>query len=408
MEVINEFTGMKISNRIIRFVVNVVNNIVIFGYTNSDRSLKQGEFFTKDSQFQSLFDPNKLHLEWSPYLQKYYYISDNTNCNIENISRIKNGLKPGQYKYSFERKYEAVQNFKLFDNKQVKLNLEHFPISDHVTRSIGIEFESSLGYISEQDCFDYGLIPLRDGSISGIEYSTVILKGNEGFNLLKKQLELLSSYTHFNKECSLHIHFGDFPLDAEKIYNLYTILYSLQDEIVNYVPDWTFYTEQYKANGKSYCKPLKRYKHFTEMFRDIAGQEFFGNFMQPHPADPTRNHKWNIISRYYWCNFVNLLCYNVNKTVEFRFLRPTYNLEKILTWIYILNGILNYAEQYKWISGIDLRYILEMVYPQDIADMLYEQLIKLKMLHESQTNNGDYIGADLILENRFFNSNKII
>ena len=76
----------------------------------------------------------------------------------------------------------------------------------------------------------------------------------------------------------------------------------------------------------------------------FTGRSYFGSFVQPHPNDLTRERKWQIPQRYHMCNFVNMFCYNVNKTIEMRFLAPTYNLEKILTWLYIFNAILIYAE----------------------------------------------------------------
>lgn len=406
MEAVNEFTGRKFSSRAYRVAVRIKDGIVICGYTNDQKNLRQGVFILPEGSITLYYDPKKLDLAWCPATQSYVcdLIQDATNrCFTERAY----GLYPGRYNYSFDKKYEAVQNFKLFDHKQVKLNAEHFPISDYVTRTIGLEFETSLGSISEKDCFDYGLIPLRDGSISGVEYSTVVLQGNSGFNLLKKQLELLRSYTHFNKECSLHIHFGNFPLDSEKIFRLYLLLLSLQDEVQGYVPNLTFRTEEYKANQKSYCKRLETYSSFKGFYEAMTGQRFYGDFCQPHPNDPGRMHKWNIPTRYYWCNFINLLCYNVNKTVEFRFLRPTYSLEKILSWIYILNGILTYAEGIRTLLDINIPQILKSVYPENIYNMLLEKLNKLSCLCECQAFNGDLIGADMVLENRFFD-NKII
>ena len=409
MEYINEFTGLKFTNIVCRFVTNVVDGILIFGYTNSDKNLQVGKFILKDGNtIKSLYDPKKLKLTWSQYFQDYYYLTYDCKNNPEFLTNLTLMLQPGTYRYSFDKKYEAVQNFKLFDNKQIKIKTENFPIAKYVKRTIGIEFETSLGYISEKDCFDYGLIPLRDGSISGIEYSTVILQGDNGFNLLKKQLELLQNYTHFNKECSLHIHFGDFPLKPTKIYRLYKLLFSIQNEILEYVPEYTFRTERYKANGKSYCQRSPEFGSFDKMFTFLTNQTFFGDFTQPHPNDPTRMHKWNVPTRYYWCNFINLLCYNVNKTVEFRFLRPTYNLEKILTWIYILNAFLVYAEGTGSLMNLSIQGIIRSVYPTSVVTMLEEELAKLGSLRACQTMNCDYIGADLVLENRFFDSNKII
>jgi hypothetical protein len=63
--------------------------------------------------------------------------------------------------------------------------------------------------------YELGLIPLRDGSITGIEFSTVVLQGNEGLNLLKQQVEALNANTIFDKDCSLHIHFGGLNLTVK-------------------------------------------------------------------------------------------------------------------------------------------------------------------------------------------------
>ena len=68
------------------------------------------------------------------------------------------------------------------------------------------------------------------------------------------------------------------------------------------------------------------------MYRYFVGRNFYGSFMQAHPQDKERKRKWNVQNRYFWCNFINALCYKVNKTIEFRFLRPTYNFKKILVW----------------------------------------------------------------------------
>lgn len=107
---------------------------------------------------------------------------------------------------------------------------------------------------------------------------------------------------------------------------------------------------------------------------------------------------------YYWCNFINALCYRVNKTIEFRFLRPTYNFKKILLWLYIFNGILKYSEEY-YVIGIkvSLKDIIEICYPKDIANELILGVIKLEALSINQYSNGDEIGAEVWMEESMFN-----
>ena len=111
---------------------------------------------------------------------------------------------------------------------------------------------------------------------------------------------------------------------------------------------------------------------------------------------------------YYWCNFINALCYRVNKTIEFRFLRPTYNFKKILLWLYIFNGILKYAEEY-YVPGChtNLTVIMQKCYPSDLAKELCLGIKKLWALSINQQANGDNIGAEVWMEDEMFDSLKI-
>jgi hypothetical protein len=158
-------------------------------------------------------------------------------------------LGMGGFPYTFQRRYEAIESFKIFDEKQEILNPDKkHNISRYLRYTYGLEFETSAGYIPEHICFRDGLIPLRDGSISGLEYSTVVMSGNEGISLLEQQLSTLRKYTIFDKECSLHIHFGGFPLDTDKIFDLYRVCKRLEGEIQRLVPALTFKSSQYKKS----------------------------------------------------------------------------------------------------------------------------------------------------------------
>lgn len=108
---------------------------------------------------------------------------------------------------------------------------------------------------------------------------------------------------------------------------------------------------------------------------------------------------------YYWVNFVNAVCYNVNKTIEFRLLRPTYNFEKILIWISIFNAILAYAEKEQNMRAyrdVNLEQVLSTVYPNDVFEYVMEGVRKLKILTINQVHNGDRIGKDVEFENNLF------
>lgn len=321
----------------------------------------------------------------------------------------------GSFPYKvLDKRYEACESFNIFKGKQRIINPIDFKYASLLKYTFGLEFETSMGYVPEEFILRDGLIPLRDGSITGIEYSTVILEGANGLNLLKQEVETLKKYTAFNKECSLHIHLGGFPLRAKKTFNLYKICWILQQnrQITNLVPKYTLQSGKYKKNGKDYCISLPEYRCFEDLYHALVGKEFEGSFRQPHPQDPDRGHKWQIHTRYYWLNFINFLCYNVNKTIEFRLLRPTFNIKKIMNWIYIFNAILMYAEKVEDANKLEidltLDTIVDSVYPKEFADLLKLEIIKLGIEVENQTRNEDYNGSCLQFENVLFPEDKLL
>jgi len=145
-----------------------------------------------------LFDSNGWHDVCIPYSLKDHLIYHNGwgtkvldfNLPLREIVAAKYEKGNG-YPYSFSKKYEAIENFKIFENKQTVCEHKEFPISKYFKYTFGLEYETSVGIIPEDICFRDGLIPLRDGSISGNEYSTVVMAGNDGFNLLHQQLKTL-------------------------------------------------------------------------------------------------------------------------------------------------------------------------------------------------------------------------
>lgn len=320
-------------------------------------------------------------------------------------------IKDNGYPYTFAKRYEAIENFDIFKGKQSILEHYEFPISKYFKYTFGLEYETCTGIIPEEICFRDGLIPLRDGSISGNEYSTVVMKGESGFDLLLQQLKTLREFTRFDKECSLHIHIGGFPLEPIKILSLYNLCYNLQQELRGSLPPYTFNTAKYKQSGKDYCKLLPQsFDTFEEFYKTFTTMSFYGDLHQAHPEDVDRARKWQIHSRYYWANLLNLICYKVNKTMEFRMLRPTYNLEKILFWMYVFNAILQYAEKnvITRTSKVTVKDVLYNLYPDDLAEELLIDFYKCDICSKEQQRYGDNIGSRIDIEEEFFDKNRII
>lgn len=269
--------------------------------------------------------------------------SNKTGCYRPAKVQTADDIIPGNggYPYPINRLYNIEKNLDLFTipepTKDSKSKLDY---------TFGIEYETAAGYIPSDKCFANKLVPLRDGSIQGIEYTTGIMHMDSDANTIKKQAALLKQYTLFNKDCSMHIHFGGFPLTPTYLWILYCVCKKQEETIEYMLPKLSFRTEQYKTSRKNYCQRLPVFNNFKEMYYQLSDQktEFMENLMQAHPSDPNKEGKWNIHSRYCWVNFVNALFFSNSKTIEFRILRPMYSSEMITNFIYYFGGLMKYAE----------------------------------------------------------------
>ena len=111
-----------------------------------------------------------------------------------------------------------------------------------------------------------------------------------------------------------------------------------------------------------------------------------------------------------------MLFYNSCKTIEFRMLRPTYNFNKIIYWIYVFNAILLYAKKIanehsleeieKMSLGyITLRDIFMEVYPEELASKMYVMSDIDTYITKNQTMIKDYIGYHTNFEDIMYTDN---
>lgn len=406
-----DFEGNKFVNKsdsYTRGIIRITDKYIEYGYFKSNPLNRLVLIAGDVKECHNTVDSKYLIFN---NIEGYYIIKHNiSSSDIIKFTR-KKGC--GNYPYIINREYEAEINMNLFKDKFKILNNKSYIDESVLKYSFGLEFETSQGYVPQELCFRDGLIPLRDGSISGVEYSTIVLKGNEGLSLLSQQIETLKKYTDFNKECSLHIHFGGYPVTEKHIFTLNNVFVFVQRDLLNYIPKFSFMTDRYKANGKSYCKPVSLYSTFNSLYYAITGRAYLGSLVQPHPCDVAKKAKWNIKSRYMNLNLVNMMCYKSPKTVEFRFLRPTYSFEKIYTWILILNAILKYAEKIadsltdcKIPDNVDyftrISDIITDVYSKELADYILDNLIKMSVVIYNQNINGDFCGSNISIEEQLF------
>lgn len=420
MVTINELTGKKEPYYdLMRGIVYSDNNYVEFGYFPYGKGMAK-----------TIFDGTCYYdIRKNPNMKKEFSLLEgrflNFDKNSPEIAYHKNVFGNGAFPYSIDREYGAEKHIDIFEDSVELSNKIKNPFYKELKYSFGIEFETAAGYVPEEECFRLGLIPLRDGSISGIEYSTIPMQGNEGLNLLKEQMETLKKYTYSNKECSVHIHLGGYPVQAKAIFILHSLWNHVQQKIMPYIPSWSYNTNYFKKNEKSYCNKVHDFTDFKDLYKYYVGQSYLGDLYQPHPNDIRKEAKWNIKTRYFNCNLINMLCYNSAKTVEFRFLTPTYSYEKLTTFLFILNGILKYAELLysKWkcrtetsiltelvrlnrIKDLEIIAILKAVYSKELIDWIEPNLMKLSWMIQTQTNVGDFHGGRLDIENRYFPDGK--
>lgn len=130
---------------------------------------------------------------------------------------------------------------------------------------------------------------------------------------------------------------------------MYQITLLIQDEIYDMFPKAYRLTSEFK--NKDYCKPLESLgfgsnmlENFLLLYNFLAEGEDrnFREFGDNHP----RGEKWNCQSRYHLLN-LNPLLFGGTKTVEWRIHNPTFNADKVMNWVYILNAISKYADKNK-------------------------------------------------------------
>ncbi len=370
---------------------------------------------------------------------------------------------------------ERNNTYSLDDDPGVRKSLEvqyhaaNFPISKEIHNiaklipySFGLEYESSNGFIPARLRGKMGVRPLRDGSISGIEYVTVPLQGAKGVQNIKNLTSELSKRCVLNLQCSLHIHYGNVRRDKLYILSLWKLCFDLQSELLGYFPFSR--TNAIRSDGKVYCKhlpdlgldtkPLFKIKE-KDVFTTAVLQEFnkiysFLNdkhsvgevfekkrirenqvkilagkptncwrlvektycFSTKNKQHAIRGHKWDRPQRYYWMNLLPTF-FSGAETIEFRNHEATLNFEKTIMWMLTCVSILKYAENAKLClldKKVTVSEVLHSHLPAPLADhvMAYYQQRK-EVFRDSAgryNKNWDSIENDWIMRDKDYKFNK--
>ena len=416
-------------NSLINGVVNILNGKIKFGYFEKENNFTKVTLENGNEYF--LLDYNSVNMS-KEYREK---LSDGNFYHIKSLPSEKfNLIRVPSQEYKTSLPYDS----KGITDKFLSIYEKNYipEVSDYINNyssvlgdlTFGLEFETVSGFIPNRIINSIGLIPLRDGSISGIEYVTVPLSGSKGLQYIKDVSDILKERTTYDNSCSLHQHVGNIPRTKEFILSFFKLTCSIQDEIFQMFPLFKKYN--LKVKNKNYSKPYDVYgllskmdpvinenninENFNVIYSYLSGGQNFNEIgndlknVQFHPNDPNGNQKWMIKNRYYVHNLIPLIFGN-KQTVEFRIHTPTYDVNKIIPFILINSIIVNYAIINqdnilsvkgflcnKKLSNIIVEYLRTLKLKD--ATMLYDSLVDYieirKRTSENQTANGSIIGDE--------------
>ena len=257
---------------------------------------------------------------------------------------------------------QGIEWYDQYNNSTLNSTVEKYGkvIKDY---TFGFEFETTQGFVPERINKKLGLIPLRDGSINGLEYVTIPLKDKKGLQSLIDSVSELNKRTEYDESCSLHLHIGGIPRTEKFFLALFKLLIATEEEFFSLFPIYKKYN--YGVKRKNYTKafPINETimlmdpvindtnikQNFNVLFNFLSMGYDYNRFnsnlddVKSHPSDPNGMSKWNIKSRYHYVNLIPLL-YGNKKTVEFRIHTPTLDVNKIVNYLIMCVSILEYAK----------------------------------------------------------------
>lgn len=344
-------------------VIDLVENVPVFGAFSPNEELNGIVILEGKNHVRVLnTDVFKGSRQYRERLSdgKFYHIS---TLSAAEFSRI---VPPrGEYKTSLP--YDASQvldqyvaRYEALDVKILPNIAEYAPFLKDLT--FGLEFETIAGTLPQKVLNTTGLIPLRDGSIQGIEYVTVPMVGAKGFQTTLNAVKELAHRTKYDESCAVHMHIGNIPRTPEFILAFFKVTCAIQDELYTLFPLYKKYN--FGVKSKNYTKPFPATQLLAQMHPVIDGSNIKHNFdilyqylsmgesfhdkacdlknVTNHPADRDGRAKWHINTRYHIHNLIPLIFGN-KQTVEFRIHTATLDVNKVAYFMMLNAAIVNYT-----------------------------------------------------------------
>lgn len=402
-------------------VVAVNGEDFTMGYFNSD-NINSVQVFNKEGNVynafsEDLFVHNRYYKE-DLSTGAFRSISNTVAHRFTNPKIVVHDDKRGLHYSCDEIMDDYIYNYNKYSPNQYRYSKELSKYLDKL--SFGVEFETTCGLIPDRKKDKLGLMPLRDGSVDGLEYVTIPLSGKKGVNALIESSKALNKYAQSDNNCALHVHIGNIPRTKEFLLAFYRLMHLVQDEMFSMFPLYKKYN--FGIKRKHYTKPLPDSvalqfdktinddnidQNFEVLYTWLSGgQSYVNNFNSLddviyHPSDPDHNRKWQIRSRYHHVNLVPLLFGN-KKTVEFRIHTGTFDVNKVVNFVALCGSIVNFVKNNTNTILTDLRTTIDNIKlsqiicnkmngQHSIVEELSNYMLYRKSFIKNETANGSVV-----------------
>lgn len=378
--------------------------------------------------------------------QKYYFEELMTGIFRSNrgfSSSDINILKTKKALVNFQRNQYNIEDDKAAFNDAIKKHSEYNMAIDrdlHLAGryikglSFGAELETSNGMLPNYLLNQLGIIICKDGSIKDgeghypPEYVTVPYRGSKGLQSLRNASIEIARRSNINIKCSYHLHIGGIAIDRVFMVSLFKLALKIQDDVFKMFPYYK--TDPSGIKEKNYCKKLpdmlNSYKDgdfnsfindtYSDIFTFLSGGiKLNGEYNRNSKRNPWGEGKWNIKTRYYWLNFINLI-FSSRNTIEFRIHTPTLNGNKIINWIFMCAAIVRFAEKYpkRCISNENISFIDVLNYYKEINSSSYSLKLSTNLvsyyeerckLFDADLRKGDFTSTHDITSDNMYSFN---
>lgn len=335
----------------------------------------------EDEAVHGIIDCNRNSGYWHRDYEDSVYTEDDTY--ITNEVAEDNGCwfdsHDGEWREEHERRsHEYFDNpFDKYhlESKKMTLSPAEFKVLEHklgissitnrqfenMPYSFGVEIETNDSCDPLEACDNLlNVASVSDGSISGPEFVSGVLKGDSGANQLRRICEhIKEAGGTVNKTCGIHVHIGGAIFNRR--FQLLSIMLGLQ------LQEELFAMQPTSRRSNSYCrlipdkyyslhnlftegKTLKRGSNSTNYYaalkllrQYVTGDETNGFTKEVNKKHYHPNGHY-CSSRYKWLNLNNCSFRNGPETIEFRQHSGTIEYNKIILWTKLCMAIVNFVE----------------------------------------------------------------